>query len=354
MFEAMFRREDEIENPEYGTFEWILEGIDSPEPRYDTGSYVPTFAWSHGHEDAFDEYSDSVRDSKKVRAAYPFRQSDLYHSSLLVEGDGNHKDEERHSDKDWTSQASGSSGGLDSLNDEVQQDYGTPDQRAQNDFNRSAMDASGVKLHGVYYRSDPSISKIHGNEPCFAHGAVSGWKPHLQHIISISEHAKKRMISEAFASFLRHGQGVYFCCGKAGSGKSTFMKHISRHQKIIRELQTWSGAKKLVLIKIFFWNSGDEMQMSMEGFYRSLLFQVLQQCPESLPEIFPRQAEGEEFMRDIRGNMLPFRFSELQEAVRRLLQTAWFPKHRFCFFIDGLDEFKGDSVDGNTSNSLNR
>lgn len=265
----------------------------------------------------------------------------------------------RSSSRDsWSSAStrpdSGSSSGR-SLEHEEQQDRhrdATASRRALQDFARrakvragAAAAASGVRLHGVYYRGGPSISKIYGNEPYVQHGAAGGWVPHLQHIMSVSEHARRRQIAEAFALFLRQEQGVYFCCGKAGSGKSTFMKHISHHRAIARQLRIWSGAKKLVLVNIFFWNSGDEMQMSMEGFYRSLLFQVIQQCPESLPEIFPSQAEGEGFLQDIRGNLLPFRFSELQEAIRRLLKTTRFPTHRFCFFIDGLDEFKGDSAE---------
>lgn len=207
----------------------------------------------------------------------------------------------------------------------------------------STKDTPTVRLHGVYYRSGPSISKIHGSEPL---PWYSGWAPHLEHIMSVSERAKRRQISMAFASFLSQSQGVFFCCGKAGSGKSTFMKYISGHQEIRRQLESWSGDKKLAIISVFFWNSGDELQMSMEGFYRSLLFQVVQQCPEVLPAIFPDHSlQADDIHEGIRGRLLPFRFSELQGAIRRLLETSEFPSHRLCFFIDGLDEYKGDSKD---------
>lgn len=208
----------------------------------------------------------------------------------------------------------------------------------------STKDAPTLKLHGVYYRSGPSISKIHGNEPLSQYSQYNGWAPHLDHIMSVSERAKRRLISNEFSSFLRDSQGVYFCCGKAGSGKSTFMKYISGHQDVLKQLKFWSGSKRLVVISIFFWNSGDELQMSIEGFYRSLLFQVVQQCPEILPELFPEhQMRGAEHVEGIRGTLLPFRFFELQQAIRRLLKTSEFPTRRLCFFIDGLDEFKGES-----------
>lgn len=211
-------------------------------------------------------------------------------------------------------------------------------------MNSSAKDALNLKLHGVYHRSGPSISKIHGNEPMSQYSEYSGWAPYLDHIMSVAERAKRRLISWEFSSFLRDSQGVYFCCGKAGSGKSTFMKYISDHPDILKQLESWSGIKRLVIISVFFWNSGDELQMSIEGFYRSLLFQVVQQCPEIFPEIFPDdQIHGAEDLGDIRKTLLPFRFSELQQAIRRLLRTSEFPNYRLCFFIDGLDEFKGES-----------
>lgn len=164
--------------------------------------------------------------------------------------------------------------------------------------------------------------------------------------MSLSERAKRRQISEAFASFLRHDEGLYFCCGKAGSGKSTFMKFLSGHKGIHRQLEGWSGSKKLVVINIFFWNAADELQMSMEGFYRSLLFQMVQQCPETLSAIFPQhELNVNDNPEGIRGFLLPFRFLELQEAVLRLLKRTQFSRHRICLFIDGLDEFKGDIVE---------
>lgn len=367
-FDAMFRREDAVVDPEHGTFQWILGGIQPEVEDREESRYVnwPSSRLKYAFPSGASK-NDVVGASRKPWGS-ELNHSQMYDSEVSDEpvflksrlhrwlsgtwsSSGGDEDahEERHIDKESGTEVNSDLG---SLEDEVQQDHSTPTtQQFHNaDFPRPTTKTSGLKLHGVYNRSSPSIFKIHGNEPNsgFPHapGAVTGWMPHLQHLMLISEYARRQQMSKAFASFLRHGQGVYFCSGKAGSGKSTFMKYISRHELIIRELRIWSGAKKLVLINIFFWNSGDEMQMSIEGFYRSLLFQVLQQCPESLPEIFPHQVEGEvEFLQDIRGNLLPFRFPELQEAVRRLLKTSRFPNHRFCFFIDGLDEFKGGSVE---------
>ncbi|KAL1984132.1 hypothetical protein VTN96DRAFT_9437 [Rasamsonia emersonii] len=42
---------------------------------------------------------------------------------------------------------------------------------------------------------------------------------------------------------------------------------------------------------------------------------------------------------------IPFRLPEIKAAFNRLIGKQTFPKHRFCFFIDGLDEYEGESVE---------
>lgn len=39
---------------------------------------------------------------------------------------------------------------------------------------------------------------------------------------------------------------------------------------------------------------------------------------------------------------MPIRFPELKYAMSMVLEKCNFPNHRFCFFIDGLDEFEAD------------
>jgi cytidylate kinase len=75
--------------------------------------------------------------------------------------------------------------------------------------------------------------------------------------------------------------------GKAGSGKSTVLKFLAHRQRVREEVESWASPKKLVFIVTFFWNSGDTMQMSLEGFYRSIIFEILKQCPDLLQDVFP-------------------------------------------------------------------
>jgi hypothetical protein len=114
------------------------------------------------------------------------------------------------------------------------------------------------------------------------------------------------------------------------------------------ELESWSVPKKLVFISTFFWNSGDSLQMSLEGFYRAILFKTVKQCPELLQVLFPAvddcSRKGNSPFSSLDENT-PFRISDLKAAFQNLKKTKCFQNYRFCFFIDGLDEYKGDSVD---------
>jgi len=102
----------------------------------------------------------------------------------------------------------------------------------------------------------------------------------------LKEQLARRTTSKEFLSFLRNENGVFFICGKAGSGKSTIMKFIGDNNRVREELEIWAGKTKLVLVRVFFWNSGDKLQMSKEGFYRSILFKVLRECPDLCQHTF--------------------------------------------------------------------
>ena len=74
-----------------------------------------------------------------------------------------------------------------------------------------------------------------------------------------------------FADWLQNGQGIYWISGKAGSGKSTLLKYLWGHQQSHEYLRMWAGSLPLRVAEFFFWNSGEEMQMSEIGLLRCLL-----------------------------------------------------------------------------------
>ncbi|CAG8953406.1 hypothetical protein HYFRA_00010154 [Hymenoscyphus fraxineus] len=143
-------------------------------------------------------------------------------------------------------------------------------------------------------------------------------------------------LSSTFNKWLQSGDGMYWVQGKAGSGKSTLMRFVSEHSACKSALNIWAGGCRLVIGSYFFWNAGNSMQKSQSGLLQTLLYQVCRECPTLIEQIFPVrwQQEFEEFE-------LPWTRTELFEAFERLSDFS-ISSTRFCFFIDGLDEYSGD------------
>ena len=141
-----------------------------------------------------------------------------------------------------------------------------------------------------------------------------------------------------FAGWLKGKSTLYWVTGKPGSGKSTLMKYIYADKRTMDHLKTWAAGVPLVTAAFFFWNSGTRMQMSEVGFLQSILSQVLTERPALIPRIVPERWEAYDlFGHDESIWSEP----ELQRAFR-LLAREEAPKAKFCFFVDGLDEFDGD------------
>lgn len=159
-----------------------------------------------------------------------------------------------------------------------------------------------------------------------------------------AEQELRRQTRDSFLKWLRSGDQIYHISGRPGAGKSTLMKFLCHHPRVKKELEIWAAEKKLVFAHFFFWNSGEKLQMSLEGLYTALLFETLKQCPELIPEIFPDEWDALSLGTSTLESS-SFRMSNIKAAFAKLIGKKTFPKHRLCFFIDGLDEYEGDSVD---------
>ncbi|KAI1084093.1 hypothetical protein F5B20DRAFT_365513 [Whalleya microplaca] len=147
--------------------------------------------------------------------------------------------------------------------------------------------------------------------------------------------------AHGFTKWLQDGDGVYWISGKPGSGKSTLMKFIAQHIQTMSHLSSWSGSGRLVVASHFFWSAGFPVQRSREGLLRSLLYDILSRVPELIPNCCEqrwRQSKQKVFMEK------QWSLFELQDVLRSIVTQEEFPM-KFCFFIDGLDEFEGDSFD---------
>jgi energy-coupling factor transporter ATP-binding protein EcfA2 len=134
----------------------------------------------------------------------------------------------------------------------------------------------------------------------------------------------------SFLEWLSKDDGVYWVTGHPGSGKSTFMKYLSHHTKTHQKLVQWAAPKTLVTASFYFWFSGTALQMSQEGLLRSLLFQILRQCPCLIPRVCKSRWSSD--------LGIPWTRSELIETLKSLTLNSTSTK--FFFLIDGLDEYQ--------------
>ncbi len=113
-----------------------------------------------------------------------------------------------------------------------------------------------------------------------AHAKTFGW---------IFQKKSGETLYDCFVTWLESGEDLYWINGKAGSGKSTLMRYICDNPRTRKHLLAWSGDEKLVTADFYFWNIGNRLQKSQLGLLRSLIYQVLEQVPELISALFPRQ-----------------------------------------------------------------
>jgi hypothetical protein len=139
-----------------------------------------------------------------------------------------------------------------------------------------------------------------------------------------------------FAEWVRTGSGIFWIRGKPASGKSTLMKFIEESPRLKSCLGTWSGCEPLVTVSSWFWSAGSELQRSLVGLYRSLLYQILEAnddlCHESFPEWHVKFYEKDPTI------------ETLTAAMRKALLAIDRMTTRYFLMIDGLDEYESDSI----------
>ncbi|PYI00916.1 hypothetical protein BO78DRAFT_354748, partial [Aspergillus sclerotiicarbonarius CBS 121057] len=144
--------------------------------------------------------------------------------------------------------------------------------------------------------------------------------------------------------WLQEGSGIYWVSGKAGSGKSTLMKFLCNHNLSRAALRSWAGDNQLITARFFFWNAGTSLQKSQEGLLRSILHEVLQKHPNLIEEVFPSEWHGNIDKWSNGASPGLWSRSQLIDACYRLARQDTISS-KFCFFIDGLDEYHGDHAE---------
>ncbi|KAG7421532.1 hypothetical protein Forpe1208_v000105 [Fusarium oxysporum f. sp. rapae] len=160
------------------------------------------------------------------------------------------------------------------------------------------------------------------------------------------ERNRQAMMAESrqrLLNWLALSDKIFHVTGKLGSGKSTLMKFLYSHPTTKGALKGYAGEKDIILARFFFWNPGTDLQNSINGMYRSLLYDILKACPSliqhALPSLWdqaqqaPWQCQGQ----------LDTSAKAIRDSLEKILtdrdfQCRLFERHRFCFFIGGLDE----------------
>lgn len=146
-----------------------------------------------------------------------------------------------------------------------------------------------------------------------------------------------------FRQWLEAGKAVYWISGKPGSGKSTLMKYIVDEPRTARYLSEWERDTELIIVTFFFKDLGTELQKSVTGLLRSMIWQITRYWPGMINLVLGHYGQPTGQLHDpLLLTLLP------TWTDRRLLQILKdFIKEKpaavsLCAFIDGLDEHNGD------------
>lgn len=111
------------------------------------------------------------------------------------------------------------------------------------------------------------------------------------------------------------------------------MKFVSDGQQTREILESWAAPMKPCIASHYFWNAGDEMERCQIGLLQSLLFQIFRYSHSLCGTLCPERSVAD-----------PWDICELRAAFERLSRQTDLDI-KFCFFIDGLDEFDGAEED---------
>lgn len=102
-------------------------------------------------------------------------------------------------------------------------------------------------------------------------------------------------------------------------------------------MQEWAGSGKVSTASFYFWVSGAPLQRSLIGLLQSIFYQILDYDRDLIEELFPR-----EWRRTKESKRIEWTEDSFMDAVDQLKDIRKHRQHKFCFFIDGLDEYRGE------------
>lgn len=117
----------------------------------------------------------------------------------------------------------------------------------------------------------------------------------------------------------------FWICGKPGSGKSTLAAHIIQNKRTRTALQ--SQDSKYIILQFFYdYNAGKALANNIQGMLRFILYQLADQCS-------PIKERLKKLMSDGR-----LKLDSTPDLLNTTCEVLNQQDHKFCAFIDGLDE----------------
>ncbi|KAG4431659.1 hypothetical protein IFR05_012862 [Cadophora sp. M221] len=140
--------------------------------------------------------------------------------------------------------------------------------------------------------------------------------------------------------WLKTGTGIFWILGRTGSGKSTLMTQVSTSTDTKEALVRWGGNLPVISASFGSEDPRTTTRYSIDDLFRSIFLQIIRQCPSliatsSLKEwTYLVEAPGRKF------EGVTFHREDLTLALESLCRVKEF-NAKFCFFIDGLDQYEG-------------
>ncbi|EXJ65033.1 hypothetical protein A1O7_01372 [Cladophialophora yegresii CBS 114405] len=139
---------------------------------------------------------------------------------------------------------------------------------------------------------------------------------------------------DSFTDWLLSSSPMYWIHSKAGSGKSTLMRFMSKHEKTRELLDKWARPWTTIVLTWYFWNSGSQAQRSLKGALCALLFQLLSSHPDIATDILRNEPHLSR-----RDTVADWSQADLINLASNMFSS--FSGH-IAVFLDGLDEFDRD------------
>jgi hypothetical protein len=140
-----------------------------------------------------------------------------------------------------------------------------------------------------------------------------------------------------FLDWLQHGTGLFWICGKAGSGKSTLMNYLVREERTVREHDIGKSTGSIVIAH-FFDSTAGPLESSKEGFLRACIYQILHKVPRTYEAV---QLLDKKSLKPCKT--LDLSNDSLEVALNSILFSAYCPRI-FCL-VDAADECTGSHTE---------